>query len=195
VIVQPRVIARTREIVRAVVEVRRPEISASDVVVSLPSDQGDVTGGKRIPLTAEDFFEKLAAHQAPATVADLRMFLEQLQQHGIESVWREGSVSLMYREPHTGSQFSVGSLWCEDGAVDMQFVPYKPGNVGLDDRIAQEYLDSIAALVPDARVQRWRRKSGHFAAIKVGQRHVTLTEVLPRKHDWLAAIDPIRVPD
>lgn len=186
-IVQPRVVARTREIIRAVVEVRRPEIAAPDVVVSLPSGDGDLAA--RLPLTAEAFYEELRAHESPAVVADFQALLGLIVEHAIEPVWREASVSLHHYESSSGARFSAGSVYCRSGRVDMFYVPNYVRAAGLADAVAREYLEGVAALVPGARAHTWQKGNGHWAAIKVGQRHITIAELLPRKNEWLAAID------
>lgn len=186
-VVQPRVVARTREIIRAVVEVRRPEIAAADVLVSLLSDDGDPAA--RLPLTAEAFYEELRAHESPAVVADFQAVLGLVVEHAIEPVWREASVSLHHHEPSSGARFSAGSVYCRSGRVDMFYVPNYVRAAGLADAVAREYLEGVAALVPGARAHTWQKGDGHWGAIKVGQRHITIAELLPHKNKWLAAID------
>jgi hypothetical protein len=184
--VQPRIVMRTREVVRAIVEVRagaKPE----DVRVTLPPAEKPAPGG-RYTLSEEAFLEKLEGETSRKIVEDLRGFLADVESRGVARVGRQASLCLHYIEPSTGGCFSLGNV-CVDATVDMRVVAYYLRRAGFDEGIGTDYLDELARLVPRAKVKAWERKTGPFSAIKVGGRHVTIEELLQHRAEWLDAIE------
>lgn len=188
-IVQPRVVARTREVVRAVVEIRRADLRPEDVVVTLPEERAAGARTRR-PLTVETILEQIAQNVAPGTVERFRRFLDDVQELGVELVGRESSLVLRYTPPGTERMFSPGYV-SQDGAVNMSYVVYYTKRAGIDRRVAMDYLQTVAALVPTATVSVRECKSGPFAAVKVGSRLLTLEDLMPRANEWLAAVDKL----
>ena len=184
-VVQPRVVARTREVVRAVVEIRGGA-KAGDVAVTTPP--ADDKSTQRVSLTEEAFFEKLSADTSPQVAAGFRGFVADLKSRGIVIVPGEASVALHFFDPASGARISFGSVYVH-GRVDMFYVVYRFRSVGLDDQIGRSYLDNVARLVPGARVEVWDTKSGVGSAVKIGNGHVTIQQLLAQQAGWLAAID------
>jgi len=186
--VQPRIVARTREVVRAIVEIKR-HIEEKDIEVTLPASEVGQKSSDPPILTEEAFFEKLAENASSQTTEkDLREFLDEVELRGVQIVWGRASLSLHFEDPENGSIFSFGSLYTHT-RVDMYYVVYYCEKVAIDVQIGQDYLDDVASLVPGARADVWGSNSGAGSAIKVGKRHVTIQELLLQKTGWLAAID------
>ena len=184
--VQPRLVTRTREVVRAIVEVRGA-VKAEDVQVTLPAEQEPVPSG-RYTLSEQAFLEKLQAETSHETVELLRNFLTEVESRGIEVVARQASLSLHYTEPVTGACFSFGNIGV-DASVNMFFVVHYLRKAGVNEKIGEDYLNDLARLIPGARVNTWERKTGPASSLKVGARHVTIMELLERKAGWLTAVD------
>ncbi|MFQ5423788.1 MAG: hypothetical protein ACE5F9_07390 [Phycisphaerae bacterium] len=185
--VQPRIIARTREVVRAIVQIRG-QVEPEDVHVETPAAERASEAGQRRTLTQEAFFETLAEEGSSRTAEELREFLREVESCGIEIVTRQASLSLHYIEPSGGARFSFGSVYVH-GSVDMYYVLYYCQKASIDEQIARDYLEEVSKLVPATQVNIWEAKDGLCSAIKIGKRHVLIQELLPRRTDWLAAID------
>jgi len=186
-IVQPRIIARTREVVRAIVEVRPPS-KPEDVHITLPDEDEEGSGRSRRTLTEEAFYERLAKQVSPGAAERLRVFLAEVENLGVTTVAREASLSLHYVEPSSGSPFSCGSIYTH-GRVDMFYVVYFFRAAGFHEQIARDYLDDVARLVPNARVRVWESNTDPRAAIKVRNRHISIEEILEHEKEWLSAIE------
>lgn len=184
-LVQPRIVTRTREVVRAVVEVRR-EVKPEDVIVTLP--HLDATGSQqRRPLSEQAFFEQLAANCSSAVSDGFRTLIEEFAEMGLAVVCRESSLSLHFEEPSTGRRFGFGSIYT-DGHFEVLYVVYYCRTSGVDEQIARDYLADVATLVPGARVSVTERKSMSPASIRVRDRHLSIDELLSRRTEWRAAI-------
>lgn len=98
--VQPRVLSRTKEVVRAVIEIR-PPLTTADIRVSLPEESYGEKGGERRRITEEAMFETIGASLGKQTVDHFRMFLMECEMIGIEPEGRGASFSLFWYEPNT----------------------------------------------------------------------------------------------
>lgn len=186
--VQPRVLARTREVVRAVVEVRAPS-RPEDVSIVLPTaDEGDESG-KRLKLSEEVILEKIAATTTPQAADSFRTFLKEAEKLGIESEGRGASLSLFWYEPNTGRRFSFASVYWEGGVVSLQFVIHNYRKTGLDEEIGMRYVRAVASLVPGAIVRDNKKDGKAWTRVFVNGHEITLIDLLPRSADWLNALE------
>jgi hypothetical protein len=141
--VQPRIVARTAEVVRAVVEVKTNE--AQSVEVTLP-DKEEKLGSRRRRVLSErtfmDELEQLTDQQTRREVADL---LESLFSKGLVPTWRASSVSVRLPDPGTSEKdFTIvivktdGSFWL--GYLDyFELANYSPS-------IWKSYLEEVIKL-------------------------------------------------
>jgi len=188
-IVQPRILARTREVVRAIVEIRRADIRREDVAVTLPEEPTAI-GRTRRPLTLEAILERISQNVTPGTADRFRRFLDEMQVLGVEPVGRESSLLLRYSHPESDRTFSPGFV-SQDGTVSMLYVMWYVQRAGIDRRIVIDYLETVASLVPGAKVSVREHKSCSVTAVKLGSRSITLEELMPRADEWLAAVEKL----
>jgi hypothetical protein len=171
------------------VEVRRADIKPEDLAVTLPEEPAE-SARKRQPLTVEVILERISQDITPQSANTFRRFLDEIQELGVELVGREASLVMLYVEPTSDATFSPGYV-SQDAAVRMYYVVYYVARAGLDRRIAMDYLETVARLVPGAQVRVRERKSGPTAYLQVGSRPITLDELMPHANDWLAAVDKL----
>lgn len=186
-VAQPRVLARTREIVRAVVELRAP-LAPKDVAVRLPEVVYGDDGGKRRRLTEEAMFETIAESLGAPVVEQFRTFLRECEKIGIEPEVRSSSISLFWYEPNTGRRFSFASIYAEGGVVDLRFVLHNYRKSGIDEKIGMEYVNAVAALVSGAKVMENFKEGKAWTRVFVGSREITLADLMPRSADWLSSL-------
>ncbi|MFB6273371.1 MAG: hypothetical protein ABEL51_10810, partial [Salinibacter sp.] len=94
---QPRTIARTVEIERAIVTVRAPE--DVDVDVTLPAEDESSKRRARRTLSEEEFYEELAENTSSSTADAVRGLCAKLEELGVTPVWRASSVSMRLPDP------------------------------------------------------------------------------------------------
>lgn len=186
--IQPRVLARTREVVRAVVEVRAPSKPA-DVAISLPDLQEGADGSRRGQPAEEVFAENLAKATSPAIAGQFRDFLRKCEEIGIKLEGKGQTVGLRWFEPNTGDHFTFGTVYANGAWIEVKWI--QPGfeRAGIDASIAVRYVTALAALVPGARVEPDRQAGRTYLKIMRNGSAITLREVLPRVADWLKALE------
>lgn len=186
-VAQPRVLARTREIVRAVVEMRAP-LSPKDVSVRLPEMVYSNDGGRRRRLTEEAMFETMTESLGTPVVEKLRGFLRECEKIGIEPEARGTSLSLFWYEPNTGRRFSFASIYADGGIVDLRFVLHNYRKSGIDQNIGLEYVNALATLIPGAKVRENFKEGKAWTRVFVDQREITLADLMPNSTAWLQAL-------
>jgi hypothetical protein len=103
-LIQPRIVARTAEVVRAIVHVKYGSIA--EVVLPGPSEEKDKT--RRRSLTEDSFYEELALQTNEKTSELIRGLAEKLADLGVEPTYRSSSVSFRYSDPkETGQDFTI----------------------------------------------------------------------------------------
>jgi len=192
--VQPRVLARTREVTRATVEIKVP-IGRADVQVTLPVEKPPEPPGRH-PITEAAFFEQLAKVTGPEVGEFARWVLDTAPDHSLEIDWGEAGPVLKYTDEATGDSFTLGQLR-KDGVFAETFRLYdRFVTRGLPLEICRDYFKEVARLVAGASVRQFVSKSGRsrWEQIAYGQHpkpgdHIPLAELSPRKEEWLDAID------
>jgi hypothetical protein len=192
ILVQPRTIARTREVTRAVVEIRAG-VARDDVIVSLPSSDPELGGTKRPRVTEEVLIEELAKTTSRHVADAFAAFLRELDAIDVMPTARDASLSLFWYEPNTGKRFTFGSV-TQDGQISTSYVLSNYRKIGIDESIGERYIVAIAGLVSGARIRtRPTRDGERFMNVVVGNRDVALADLLARSDDWVAAIRAAQV--
>lgn len=104
-LVQPRILTQTVQVVRAVVEVRAAE--GLEVKVTLPAETETEEQKPRRTLTEEAFFEQLVAATNVATADGVRELIEDLRRLGLIQKWGAISASLRFPDPLKDREFTV----------------------------------------------------------------------------------------
>lgn len=88
--VQPRVVARTSEVTRAVVEIETSD--DVEVTVDLPSEEEEESSG-RGKLTEKAFYEQLAKNTSQDVAEEVKALVEDITELGVKIVPRKSSIS------------------------------------------------------------------------------------------------------
>ena len=148
-LVQPRILARTKEIVRAVVEVRS-SVQPDDIRISIPIQPESETATGRKSLTEDLFFEELNKTGDAKAVALARWVLDNAESYGLEIMWGDAGPLIKWVDEQTGDSFTFGQL-TKDGKLGYTVRLWgRCRKWGLPFKIAQDYFDSIVELVPGA---------------------------------------------
>ena len=185
VLVQPRTLARTREITRAIVELRTG-VNPADVAISLPLP-GTEPGRQKI--TEQEFLEELGRTTSPACAASFTKFLRQLETLGIELVYRDSAIGFRWVDPLIEKRLTFGYVKANKGEVHFNFVRHFARKAGLNELPARRYMESVAALIPGAAIKDFAGAKGFkYSKALVDRRSIALPDLLPKSREWLTAI-------
>ncbi len=143
-LVLPLVVARTREVIRAVVRVEAQEIR--DVRVELEENLEEP--GRRRTLTEEDFFEQLQREQGEDIARIARKLLEDVQGLGCVIQWPSSSFSVRLLEERTGRLLTLFVVYT-NGRMEMAWLHEQLKRAGLPSDLAHKHVQRIAQLFPD----------------------------------------------
>ncbi|PYT63735.1 MAG: hypothetical protein DMG35_03015 [Acidobacteria bacterium] len=150
--VQPRVIARTREVVRAVVEVRS---SVPDVSVKCTTPEADAgrtaTSGKRPPpLTLALFLDELRKNAGEDLAALAEQTIQEAPTHGLYFNFRIASAILKFEDEDSSETFNFGEIR-SDGTLHSGHFSLKCVRLKIPRNIWLPYYDSLAKLIPGSK--------------------------------------------
>ena len=177
ILVQPRILARTLQIERAVVRVE-------DGVSLRPVDLLPAAPGASRPttLTQAEFAEAMASVD-PALPARLEAFLKEVEPLGVYADVLK-NLTLKWRAPD-GRGFNLGSIY-SDGSFGSDYANWWVAEIGRVD-IGTVYQEALAALLPGASVRRTPKTTGWRVVIKGAMPQIGL--LLDHQAGWIAAIE------
>jgi hypothetical protein len=191
--IQPKILARTREIVRAIVELKIPA-SYSDISVTLPPEDSK-TSSTRKRITEEEFFEELQKSSGEKSVQFAKWVLDHAEEHGLRIDWMEAGPLLKYDDPETGQFFTLGQLHKNGTLAETFRLSIRFRKLGWPLNACLDYFDEVAALIPGATRTSIPKRSGKGSReLIVYGKNPTFSSyppfepLLPKKDDWLNAI-------
>jgi hypothetical protein len=175
VLVQPRILARTVQIERAVIR--------SDAGPSAPQARITPASPEATPLslTEEAFFEGLA-RISPSLPDRLREFLKLLEPLGIVADVKRG-LTLKWKASD-GRMFNVGFITA-DGRLETDYVNWQAQSIGRLD-LAHRYQSDMARLVAGASVRQTEKPTGWRVAI--AGKSPSVEPFLANTPGWIGAI-------
>ena len=180
IIVEPRVLARTVEIERAVIRLADAGIVLEDPPSPGPTVKPPVG---RDRLTKAAFYEQIGRINA-TLLARLPGFFKRCEEDlGLEvTVARASLILHWYRED--GSKVNFGTLF-PNGDLNTNYVVWNAEESG-DPQVGVDYLEAVAKLIRGATV----KKDGNYWTwrVVVGGRKPMIGDVLERSDEWLSAI-------
>lgn len=179
-LVQPRVLARTKNIDRGIVTIENGRIA-----VKPPLDQsiGSKDVGRRTTISEEKFYEDLAAN-FPTVVPRLKAFTSRLEAIGIATEFGKGSMILRGR-PDEKRAWNLGTI-LTSGKVWTDLLNRQADAVGLV-YLSHDYLKRLASMVPGAYVKEFSKPTSWY--VGKGGTTITIDELLAHEDGWLAAIE------
>ena len=189
--VQPLVIARTREVTRAVVELEVPD-GLLKVHIKLPPEPKP--DGPKPPITETVFFEELrksADKAGGVVVAFAEWVLQNAHEHDLEVNWGKGGPLLRFVDEDSGEFFTLGQLNRHSQLRDVERLADRVKALQLDDTIWRDYMDGIVRLVPGASRKEFTSKGtgNKYEAVVYGNNpgansFLPLEKLAPKKEEW-----------
>ena len=179
-LVQPRILARTKNIDRGIVTIENGRITAKPPLDQVTT-QKDV--GKPTTISEEKFYEQLAAN-LPTVVPRLKAFTRRLEAIGAAIEFGKGSMIIRCPRPDEKRPWNVGSI-TTSGKVWTELLNGQADAVGLVN-LSHAYLKRVASLVPGAHVKETPRPNGWYVA--KGGTYITIEDLIAHEDGWLDAI-------
>jgi hypothetical protein len=192
-LIQPRILARTREVVRAVVEVRNLAQAVSVEVTTPPTEHPTTIARKNI--TADEFFEALARKVPNDVVSFARAAIERAPDHQLYVDWLAAGPMFKYVDPDTGKFFSFGQFTRDGEFSGADWLDHRFRDLSLPMDACKDYLEEVASIFPGASARPWtdERKDGRRVAgwelQEDPRRGLPLRVLATQQSRWFAAID------
>ena len=184
-LVQPRVVARTQEVIRAVVRIEGEAPAGTKIGVEVPSE-GDDGGGRRTTITEEEFYEQLkrGPYGGSEAAAFAQELIRELGDTQITIDWRRGGPALKYIS-EAGKPFSFGALQ-RSGEVWLDWLADQCRRAEIASKIAVRYFQGVNALVPGSALVRKAERGvvGVNCPAHKGK-HVHIPDLIPQREAWL----------
>lgn len=177
VMVQPRVLARTVQIERAVIR-----IEGSATILPHQIEAVSPAASKPTSITEDQFFERLAAAQ-PRYPARLKAVLKLLEPLGIVAEFNQRLGFKWYSPP--GTSVSLGTI-DTDGRIHSSFAQGSAAAIGQTD-LCEVYQRALAALMPGTLLKETLKRSGWYLTDTSGN-FPLIGPLLDRPDDWVVAI-------
>jgi len=197
IFVQPRILARTVEVERAVVTVKVP-IDPKAIEVSLP-EAGRGTSDGRQPITEQEFLRQLSENSEPAAVEFAKAMLDGAEDHRLQLRWQDAGPTFKYVHPDTGHEFTLAQLNRRGTLTSTPRLVQslrKAGVKGKDiGNIYGQYIAELAEVIPGASVRvadsGAMKKRGAKVLLMEDGSHPPLSLLAPHKDKLFAAIDHV----
>ena len=178
ILVQPRILARTIQIERAVVRVE-------EGVALAPVSIEPILAAASRPTTmsAEAYFEQLAALD-PALPARLKAFIDSLEPLGVFAEVKR-NLALKWKSPE-GADFHLGVVDLQ-GQLGTDYCNWPADGIGRID-LAHRYQRAVAELLPGGQVRQTAKPTGWRVVVDPDQKNPPVAALLDRKDAWVAAI-------
>lgn len=194
--VQPRILARTREINRATVEIKVSVQPTAIIVTTPPESEQKKTSRRKI--TEEEFLQQLQTLNDPRAVEFARWVLDNAEDHDLKIVWGDSGPLMKYFEPTRGKYFTVGQLLSNGLLSSGSWLYLRFKELGLDLKICQDYMDEVAELIPNATRKKFIQRGGKwiYEQIAYGKNPKPMDlppfgDLASKKELFMAAIDKV----
>ena len=203
-IVQPKVVAQTKNVTRYIVEVRGTSkvddisIKPGDIsikgpeLIAAPAAKRAKTSRKAI--SPEEFFASIK-DISDETLKLTKEVLEEAPKHGLEVEWRPNGPILKYFREVEGKlkDFNFGQLDPYGRLAYSGWLSAKCGRLELPNSIWENYYKTVASLIPDATIFKHviddEDNIDEWAIVTVDGEDVSAESLLKNKAKWFQAID------
>ena len=183
--IQPRILARTREVTRAVVEIKDSTI-LSRVQVTIPDEKTDMPSIRvRKSITEDEFLLELSNSTEPEVVESVRTAISEAPKHNIELKWYDVGVTFAYSDDDTSSLFSFGTFHRNGTLRNTHRLLRQCQRADIPTQIASNYLNGLANLIPSTK----RIKTTTSEVLKLNGSFPPLGPLLKDRESWFSLMD------
>ncbi len=163
-LVIPQVVARTREVTRAVVKVEAESIKS--IQVDIESESSGEDKGKHT-LTEDDYLTALEKKVSKDDYELARRLKREMEEYGCTILWRRASFVVAFPDPGGSGQKLSLVIVSTNGRLQLSELASQLRSIGLSDQIAHDYASESAQLFGRQR----RKTTGYW------EKPVTLREL------------------
>lgn len=185
-LVLPQIVARTREVVRTIVEVRNGQIH-----IDVPPEQAK-TSGNRSKISPEQFFGELSQAVDQQTVDSVRWVLSEAERHGLSMEWMQSGPVFKYYDQDADVSFTMGQFNRYGDFAEASRFSDRVGELELPESIWREYFLGMTALIPGVKIRHLKSKAGNEwddlddTEVKAD---TTLPSLLGDRGAWMKIVD------
>jgi hypothetical protein len=153
-LVVPRLIGRSREVVRSIVEIRHDgDASTPAVTVSIPEQESDSAvkqAGRRTSITEQSYFEEISRNASPQVADLVRSSMDYFVELGLEIQWASRGPQIRYI-PEAGARpyITLFQLHIHGTLRGTGRLTADTLLCGLSDDIWKPFLTRMTELIPD----------------------------------------------
>ena len=190
--IQPSILARTQEVVRAIVEIRS-ELPVEAVKVTLPDQKCETEKKTRQPISEELFFQELSEH-APDSTELARWVLDHVAEYGLSIKWGGAGPLVQYLDGESGEFFTFGQLNRNGNLESLWSLPYRCGVLALTDDIWKDYWHGLLPIIPGSQIVEFTNAKGQsYLELVYGETPRPSDKppfglLADRRDEWLALI-------
>ena len=177
-LVVPEIVARTKEVTRAIVRVEGE--SAEQISVRV-DDQSKEKGrsGTRYTLSEEDYFDLLNQAVSPKCVGFARQIIHDMEERGCVIEWKQASYVVKLLDPGGSGQKLTLFVVYKNGIIYTGWLPDQLRNIGLPAQIGYDFVRESAQLFDKCEV--------HPKYLQCWSREIHLEE-LHEQYDGFASV-------
>lgn len=188
---------RTKEIIRAVVELKVP-VASSDVTVSLPSETEKETRTRK-RITEEEYFEELTKYSGDSAVQFAKWILDQADNRGLRIDWKDAGPIVKYDDIDSETFFTLFQLHKHGILTETYRLHGRFKRLGWPTDAVFDYFDEVASLIPRAVTQTLNyktRKKEERVQTAYGNKpkissYPLFDDLEPKKDEYFSAIDKL----
>ncbi len=170
----PVVVAKTTEVVRAVVRVHTT--GQAEVSVAIEEEPDKTQGARRRTLSEDEFFQGI---QDETTKQVYRRILAFASEVGAEPAWKGGSVSIQLPDPRGSQQNLMLIKLTQDGLIYPAWLAGQLEKVSLDKNIAYDYVKALGDMLG---IEPNKKDRSALA------RTIRVPELAPKVDDFMALV-------
>lgn len=178
-LVIPQIVARTREITRAVVRVEGKAIESVKVEVDTEITTAEKPA-KRFTISEDDFFNTLRQGVDAEDVEFAHQIIEDVQGLGCIIEWKQASFVVKLPDPEGSGQRLSLLLVYKNGQVQLSELANQLQSVGLPEQIAHDYAEESAQLFSGCQVS--TKYPGYWS------RNLTLGEIRQHYEEFITVV-------
>lgn len=191
--VQPRVLARTREVTRAIVEVHSnvPGVTVKCTTPEIEIENTGTSVKRPPPLTLTLFLDELRKNVGDELAVLAEKTIQEAPAHGLEIAFGSGGAIFKFEDEDSSKFFNFGQI-TRDGLLRSGRFSEKFVRSGMPSSIWQHYYDGLVGLIPGSKQIRWAEKSTNGEMAYVGDadgKEPSVAPLLRNREQWFKIIE------
>ncbi|NUQ67828.1 MAG: hypothetical protein HUU18_06060 [Phycisphaerales bacterium] len=183
IFIQPRLLTRTAEVVRAVIELREP-LTSSQVVVTLPKNEAV----RAVNLTESAFYDEVRANVGTEVESFARWFIAQVSERpDLRLTWSRFGPALWWDDEEGGTQAQLLRLRSQGEISGTQMLPSYLARHGLPPAIGKEFQEGLIGLLKGAVLTR-RGAKGYQHVMDAKGGHAKFTPLSNKREEFWSLI-------